>query len=119
MLQIARIERTSARCCLRKMRPPWVVTPGQLIAIPPGRPHAYGAGEHAWSIYWCHAAGAAAETFRGLLGGAPVLEIADYPRLVALFEEMAGELTQGYGFHHLLPASHYRRGKIRPRAVRT
>ena len=101
------------------MRPLWVVTPGQLIAIPPGRPHAYGAGEHAWSIYWCHAAGAAAEAFRGLLGGAPVLEIADYPRLVALFEERAGELTQGYGFHHLLPASHYRRGKIQPRAVRT
>lgn len=83
----------------------WVVTPGQLIAIPPGRPHAYGAGEHPWSIYWCHAAGAAAEDFGGLLGGAPLLTIADYPRLVSLFEEMTGELAQGYGFHHLLAAS--------------
>jgi AraC-like DNA-binding protein len=35
----------------------------------------------------------------------PVLEIADYPRLITLFTEMLDELEHRYGFDRLLPAS--------------
>ena len=85
------------------------VTPGHLVAIPPNEPHRYGAAErHPWTIYWCHAAGAAARSLDIILrqgDPCPILEIDDQPRLAALFEEIADELTGGYGINHLIPAS--------------
>ncbi len=85
------------------------VTPGQLIVILPNEPHRYGASEkHPWTIYWCHAAGAAASSFGAILrrdNSSPILEVADPPRLAGLFKEITDELAGGYGMNQLLPAS--------------
>jgi AraC-like DNA-binding protein len=85
------------------------VVPGQLITILPNEPHWYGAAErHPWTIYWCHAAGPAAEKLGAILRQdepSPILEIEDQPRLAGLFEEIANELAGGYGISHLIPAS--------------
>jgi AraC-like DNA-binding protein len=90
-------------------RQEYSVTPDQLLIIRPNQPHSYGADSNEpWSIYWCHAAGSVARKFgEDFFAGnaSPVLEIGDYPRLVALFTEMLGDLEQGYGINHLLPAS--------------
>jgi len=87
----------------------YAVTPGQLLVIAPGLPHAYGADLHQpWSIYWCHAAGPLAVKFaENLLGGmpGPVLEVSDYPRLLTLYTEILDELEHGYGSDHLVPSS--------------
>jgi AraC-like DNA-binding protein len=87
----------------------YAVSPGELITILPNEPHWYGTAEdHPWTIYWCHAAGEAAERLGSMLqdcGSTPVLEVDDQPRLVGLFEEIANELAKGYGIDHLLPAS--------------
>ncbi len=85
------------------------VTPGQLVAILPREPHRYGAGEdHPWTIYWCHAAGRAAEQLGAMLredSGSPLLDVHDPLRLAGLFDEIADELGGGYGLDHLIPAS--------------
>ena len=83
------------------------VTPGQLVAILPREPHRYGAGEdHPWTIYWCHAAGRAAEQLGAMLredSGSPLLDVHDPLRLAGLFDEIADELGGGYGLDHLIP----------------
>ncbi len=85
------------------------VAPGQLVVLLPNQPHRYGAAEaHPWTIYWCHAAGQAAERLGRLLrseSSSPVLEIGDYTGLVRLFEEITDELAKGYAPDHLVPAS--------------
>lgn len=85
------------------------VTPGQLLVIGPGQPHAYGADLlHPWSIYWCHAAGPLAAKFADNVlveMPAPILDVGDYPRLVTLYQEMLDELELGYGPDHLVPSS--------------
>ncbi len=85
------------------------VAAGQLIAILPNEAHRYGAAEHhPWTIYWCHAAGTAAERLGRILrqdAATPILEVGDQPRMVGLFEEIANELSGGYGVNHLIPAS--------------
>ena len=85
------------------------VFPGQLVVLLPNEPHSYGASdEHPWTIYWCHAAGAVAGRFGDILRGfdtSPVLEVGDQTRLARLFEEIADELSRGYGISQLLPAS--------------
>ncbi|HYW43616.1 MAG TPA: AraC family transcriptional regulator [Bryobacteraceae bacterium] len=87
----------------------YAIRPGHMVVIPPEQPHSYGAAaERPWSIHWCHVSGPAAADFAGVLlegNGSPVLEIADYSRLVELFEEIADELSRGYAWNHLFPAS--------------
>jgi AraC-like DNA-binding protein len=94
-----------ARCNRRE----YAIGPGHLLVIQPRQPHAYGADEQQpWSIYWCHAAGPlAVKLGENVLAGkaGPVLEVADYLRLITLFTEMLDELEHGYGFDRLLPSS--------------
>lgn len=61
---------------------------GQLLALPPGRPHAYGADERdPWSIAWLHLAGPRAGQWSAVLAAEPVRTLADPWRCAALIEE--------------------------------
>lgn len=67
------------------------VEAGQVVVIPPGQPHAYGAGKsHPWTIWWLHLAGG---DVRGLLAAAglaaprPPVWVDDLYRLTALIDE--------------------------------
>lgn len=94
---------------LQLSRGEYRVRPGNLIILQPNEPHSYGAKAHRpWSIYWCHATGPGAWEFgKHLLAqnACPIWQVTDYPRLVTVFTQMLGELEQGYGLDHLLPAS--------------
>jgi AraC-like DNA-binding protein len=83
----------------------YVVSPGNLAVILPGRPHSYGTDEHhPWTIYWCHAAGPAASYFTDILArrdALPLLHVAGYLTLIPLFEQMIEELAMGYSMGHL------------------
>jgi AraC family transcriptional regulator of arabinose operon len=85
------------------------VESGQVAVILPGQAHAYGASsDQAWSIYWCHAAGAGAAriaTFAVERNGSPIVSVSDHSRLASLFREIIDELAHGYGMPHLLTAS--------------
>jgi AraC-like DNA-binding protein len=85
------------------------VKPGDLLAIPPGVGHAYGAHEkRPWSIFWAHAAGASMKLLLDELGislGRPLLFVGQDPQLMALFEEAIDVVEQGYTLSHLLYAS--------------
>lgn len=67
------------------------VEAGQVVVIPPGVPHAYGAGKvHPWTIWWLHLAG---DDVTDLLRAAdldtprPPLWVDDLYRLTALIDE--------------------------------
>jgi AraC family transcriptional regulator, arabinose operon regulatory protein len=85
------------------------VKPGELLIIPPGISHAYGADEKKpWSIFWVHAAGANMKLLLEELGVSierPLLFLGQDPQLVALFEEAIEILEHGYTAPHLLYAS--------------
>lgn len=84
------------------------VKPGQLLIVPPGLAHKYGADERRpWTIHWVHAKGALLEPFLQQLGAASracVLFIGKDSRTVALFEEVLEVAEQGYAFPQLLQA---------------
>jgi len=85
------------------------VAPAQFAFLLPREPHRYGAeAERPWTIYWCHAAGCAAEHLGRTMGEQHpnrVVDTLEQSRLVDLFEEIAGELARGYGLGHLIAAS--------------
>ncbi len=76
------------------------VRPGDLLAVPPGLAHAYGAAEHQpWTILWFHAAGHLVPGLLAELGvtaAQPVVYLGEDPQLLTLFEEALGVLEQGY-----------------------
>lgn len=86
-----------------------MIEPGSMAMVLPGQPHVYGSsGDQAWSIYWCHAAGAAAAQIASLTvarNSSPVVRVTDHARLAGLFCEVVDELAHGYGLPHLLAAS--------------
>lgn len=81
------------------------VSPGQLLVIPPGTPHSYGAdAAHPWSIYWLHAAGPVAYSLAQKLmlhPRWPVMSASDSFRITSLFDELMAELAHGYGYTSL------------------
>lgn len=85
------------------------VRPGELLVIPPGTPHTYGAdGKHPWTIYWAHIKGEnnlllLAEM--GITKARPVLCLGEEPELLALFEELLDVVEHGYASSGLLYAS--------------
>ena len=85
------------------------VKAGELLIVPPGVPHKYGADERRpWTIHWVHAKGSLLEAFLQQLGAASratVLFIGKDPHTVALFEEVLEVAEQGYAFSQLLQAS--------------
>ncbi len=84
------------------------VKPGELLIVPPGVAHKYGADERRpWTIHWVHAKGTLLEPFLQQLGAASratVLSIGKDPHTVALFEEVLEIAEQGYAFSQLLQA---------------
>lgn len=72
---------------------------GQVLVVPPGLPHSYGAhDDDPWTVWWLHVAGSDVWEFLRLMGAheQPVRTLSDSFRAVALIEEI-GELTGGQG----------------------
>ncbi len=85
------------------------VREGDLVALPSGRPHAYGAdGRRPWTIRWFHLIGddlpALCEAL-GFDGATPVRSLADDATLALLFDDALSVLELGYTGTHLLRAS--------------
>lgn len=85
------------------------VRAGELLVVPPGTPHAYGADERRpWTIPWVHATGAQVNAYLAELGVSverPVLYLGEDPQLLALFEEVLEILEHGYAPAQLLYAT--------------
>lgn len=73
------------------------VRANQVIVLPPGAPHSYGAStEDPWTLWWVHVAGAQLLPVldRGRFRvNAPVREITDLFQVVSLMEEIVGALV--------------------------
>ena len=84
------------------------VKPGELLIVPPGVTHKYGADERKpWTIHWVHAKGSLLEPFLKQLNAATratVQFIGKDAQTIALFEEVLQLAEQGYGFSQLLQA---------------
>jgi AraC-like DNA-binding protein len=88
---------------------PHAIGPGQLLVIPAGVPHAYGAAEpRPWTIFWAHVVGEQLPAYLEALGtntAQPVVYLGEDTLLKTLFEEVLGELESGYTNLNLLYAS--------------
>lgn len=84
------------------------IHPGELVVIPAGTPHSYGADEERpWTIYWIHIKGDCNLPLLAELGiakGKPVLWLGEEPELLALFEELLDVMEHGYADSRLLYA---------------
>lgn len=82
---------------------------GQVLVIPPGAPHAYGADpDDPWTLWWLHVTGPdLAELLRvsRLTAQTPVRTVADVYRVVALIEETIRSLERDPTGRSLLMAS--------------
>lgn len=69
----------------------YLVRPGQVLVVPAGTEHVYGADtESPWTIWWMHLAGGdvpALALVNGSGPASPVLNLRDLPQAVALIEE--------------------------------
>lgn len=70
----------------------FAVSRGDVVVLPPGRPHSYGAdADDPWTLWWFHAAGPDVETFlrrSGLTADAPVRHPGDLYRVASLLSEI-------------------------------
>ncbi len=82
----------------------------QLLVIPVGTPHAYGAAEkEPWTIYWFHAVGINVPFYLPQLQVTrerPVVSLASGIRLFSLFEDVLEDLEHGATLTHLTYAAH-------------
>ncbi len=82
---------------------------GDLLAIPEGMPHAYGASElQPWTIHWVHALGDLANEYlaeAGLTQKTPVMRVGEDLQVSRLFNEIMACLERGFGFVEMLRAS--------------
>jgi len=82
---------------------------GDMLVIPPGEPHHYGADDReAWTIPWIHATGAHVPALLAELGvsaEAPTFYLGEEPQVLALFEELLDTLERGYAPPYLLYAA--------------
>ncbi len=87
-----------------------VVTKDQLLVIPAGTPHVYGAAaRHPWTIHWFHAVGTNVPFYLEKLGVTeekPVVRLGEDVRLFSLFEDVLEDLEHGSTLTHLLYAAH-------------
>jgi len=82
---------------------------GQVIILPPGRPHSYGtdAGDP-WTLWWLHVAGRDLPAFlaaAGMTAEAPVRALSDVYRVVALVAEVLQWMERDQTIASLLAAS--------------
>ncbi|MGA2248145.1 MAG: AraC family transcriptional regulator [Verrucomicrobiota bacterium] len=86
------------------------ITRNQLLVIPTGTPHVYGAGgNRPWTIHWFHAAGANLPHYLERLGVTrerPVVSLGGDPQLFSLFEDLLEGLQHGFTLTHLIYAAH-------------
>lgn len=86
------------------------VRTGEVLVVPPGTPHVYGADEKKpWTIHWFHAQGVLIPDYLAELNVSldrPVVFLGEDPQWLALFEEVLGALEHGYTQQQLLQASH-------------
>jgi AraC family transcriptional regulator of arabinose operon len=85
------------------------VHPGEMLVIPPGAPHAYGAeNRRPWTIYWTHFKGESNPLLLAELGitrTEPVVRPGEKPELRTLFEELLDVMEHGYDASRLLYAA--------------
>jgi len=85
------------------------VGPGDVLVIPPGNAHTYGADElRPWTIFWVHVKGDNVAPLLAELEAAQtnlVLPLGESPELLALFEELLDVAEHGYAASRLLYAS--------------
>ncbi|MES2819828.1 MAG: AraC family transcriptional regulator [Pseudomonadota bacterium] len=80
---------------------------GDLLLLPKGQAHAYGAaGQKPWTLYWVHFDGERVADFLRPLGEAPLLRIGMQPRLLAEFEALLDVRKQGLSLPHFVHAAH-------------
>lgn len=83
------------------------VVGGDLLLLPKGRMHAYGADlQRPWSIYWVHFEGELVEDFLRPLGPAGLRRIGAQPRLLADFDALLGLRRHGLNPLHFVHAAH-------------
>lgn len=84
------------------------VGPGELLIVPPGVAHKYGADERRpWTIHWAHVKGRLLPYFLEELGAtatATVLSVGKDAQTVSLFDEVLDIVEHGYAFAQLLHA---------------
>ena len=82
---------------------------GEVLVVPSGTPHAYGAANpQPWSIHWFHAQGELLPDFLHALKVTlqqPVLHLGPNPQFLVLFEEVLDAVEHGYTTHQLVCAS--------------
>lgn len=82
----------------------------QLLVIPAGTPHRYGAAEpYPWTIHWFHAVGSNVSCYLERLGVTPqhpVVPLSGDVHLFSLFEEVLEGLEHGFTVSHLIYAAH-------------
>jgi len=70
----------------------FLIKPGQLLIVPEGSPHSYGASEkYPWTIWWVHLQGKDVATFldvAGISGESVIINIRDLAGTVNLFQEI-------------------------------
>nr|WP_314845485.1 AraC family transcriptional regulator [uncultured Microbacterium sp.] len=85
------------------------VVSGQVLIVPPGEPHSYGAdAEHPWTLWWLHVAGAQLSALLdhgGFTADSPVREVPDLFQAVSLMEEVVGALESDPTTGHRLSVS--------------
>lgn len=83
------------------------VNGGDLLILPKGVAHAYGAQvSRPWTIYWVHFDGERVADYLKPLGRGPVLHVGVQPRLLAEFDALLGLRKQGLSVPHFIHAAH-------------
>lgn len=100
-------ERGAGWCELARTQ--HAVRSGEMVVIPPGMPHAYGAERsRPWSIYWFHAQGELLGDFLRELKITPVqpvFHLGVCPQFHALFKEVLDTVEHGYSTQQLVGAA--------------
>ncbi|OYT95636.1 MAG: AraC family transcriptional regulator [Pseudomonas sp. PGPPP3] len=79
---------------------------GDLLLLPKGLAHAYGADpQRPWTLYWVHFGGELVAEFLRPLGTAPILSIGLQPRLLAEFDSLLNLRRQGLSLPHFIHAA--------------
>lgn len=83
---------------------------GDLVALPPGRPHLCSApASHPWTLHWVRADGAQLPDYLAELGATfdqPVIRAGDDPQVTRLFNEIERALQCPASLGHRLQAAH-------------
>jgi AraC family transcriptional regulator of arabinose operon len=86
------------------------IAKNQLLIIPAGLPHIYGAAKKSpWTIHWFHAVGTNVPYYLDRLGATPqkpVVSLGGDVHLFSLFEDVREGLQHGFTTTHLIYAAH-------------